>query len=146
MPNNRTGQAKTQLMTSEALLSLLAVICGRSGHTFSWYTSKKGRVWLTLKGFYPTVYSTSVESTPSPSYVQTVDALMVLYAHHVPKLRDEDPPLTTWLNAKDVQDKLAVSSEYCQDIWQRWQDGEAFWASDYPDAPSPSVDNGPDGE
>jgi len=114
------------------LLSLLAAITNRAGQTFSWYTSKKGRVWATLKGFKPVQFSTSVELLPSFSDEQVFDALKVLYTQHFPKVSLERPPLPTWIPARDIPDYLTEARMYVADIWLRWQGGEVFWDDTLP--------------
>jgi hypothetical protein len=108
-------------------ISLLAVITNRAGHTFSWYTSKKGRIWATLKGFRPIQYSTSIELDSSLSDSQLFDALNVLYYVHMPKMRGEVPPLPTWITRKDVLTQVSKALVYNEDMFNRWQAGEILW-------------------
>ena len=86
------------------VLDVLSSIVVRAGHSLSWYTSKKGRTWLTLKGFQPTVYTTSVEYDRTNDSVTVDDAFMVLLYKHWPKLLQVAPPLTTWDTARAVTD------------------------------------------
>lgn len=109
------------------LLSLLSVICSRNGHTFSWYTSKKRRVWLSLKGFRPITYATAVEVPPDVTDEQMFDAIKVLFAAHFPKLMEEVPPLPTWISTRDVIERLDSANKLVQDLWNRWDAGEVFW-------------------
>lgn len=135
MPAKQETSVPTPNPDPQALLSLMAVICSRNGHTFSWYTSKKSRVWLTIKGFYPALYSTSVEVLSIHTDKLTFDAIIVLMAKHIPKLLQDVPPLTTWHNAKEVTEAIDDAAVYVNDLWNRWQAGEIFWRASYPDAP-----------
>jgi len=88
------------------LLSVLSSICQTYGQTFSWYTSSKGRVWLTLKGRDPIIFTTSVECPLDAPIDRTLDALVVLFASHIPKVQQVAPPLVTWINAKSIGDQV----------------------------------------
>lgn len=86
------------------VLDVLSSVVVRAGHSLSWYTSKKGRTWLTLKGFQPTVYTTSVEYDRSDDTITIDEAFMVLLYRHWPKLTEVTPPLTTWDTTRAVAD------------------------------------------
>lgn len=86
------------------VLDVLSSVVVRAGHSLSWYTSKKGRTWLTLKGFQPTVYTTSVEYDRTNPQTDIDHAFMVLLYRHWPKLIQETPPLTTWDTARAAVD------------------------------------------
>ncbi len=130
MADYTTTRTDIPVPTAETILSLCACIVTRSGHTLSWYTSRKGRVWITLKGFTPTVYSTSTECVQSVPDSEMLDTFAVLMAHHLPKLQGDVPPLTTWVTRKDITDTLHSSIEYLNTVWERWQHGENIWAQD----------------
>jgi hypothetical protein len=88
----------------EQVLAALSSIVVSYGHSLSWYTSKKGRIWITLKGFSPIQYTTSAECDPHGTEKGTWDTFIVLMYCHYPKLFQEEPPLPTWLTMKAVSD------------------------------------------
>ena len=103
----------------ERVLDALSAVVARSGHSLSWYSSKKGRIWITLKGFQPTIYTTSAECTTMASYRDALDTFVVCIYHHFPKLTQEAPPLTTWLTDKAVQDtKLAAYQWLATEVYR----------------------------
>jgi hypothetical protein len=106
----------------------------------SWYTSKKGRVWLTVKGWQPVVYSTSVELDTTLPDQEVLDAFNVCLSEHIYKLGQERPPLTTWITRKAVASLLEDAEWHIQEIWRAWTQGVMFWEETYPDAPLPDPD------
>jgi hypothetical protein len=131
MAKNSTPGVTSPVPSFEAVLSLLSVIVTRNGHTFSWYTSKKGRVWATLKGFNPTTYTTSAEAVQNAPDQTTLDTLLVMLKHHIPKLQGIEPPANTWLTTKQVSEELDGAAEWALDLYRRWQNGEMFWDGTY---------------
>jgi len=100
--------AKTSIPASDSaienVLEALSSVVAKAGHSLSWYSSKKGRIWITLKGFSPTVYTTSAECTTMSSYRDALDTFVVCLYHHFPKLTQVEPPVTTWLTDKAVEE------------------------------------------
>lgn len=127
MPNNTQSPMSGQTPALDTVMSLLAAIVMRGGHSLSWYTSKKRRVWVTLKGTYPTTYTTSTEGDEHASASQLEQAFQVLICEHVRKMRGETPPLTTWLTRMAVEQLAESARAYALDLYARWQAGELFW-------------------
>lgn len=139
IPDSRPGD---QLTLQDAFIGLLTRICHANQHTFSWYTSKRGRTWISFKGFSPTIYSTAVELPARFSEKHTFDALEVLLAKHLPKLLQEEPPITSWLNERAAAEALPASREYCASLYARYLAGESLLPADYPDGPLTPPDDG----
>lgn len=139
-PSRPGGQDTVQ----DAIVGLLSLVCTAYGHTFSWYTSKKQRVWLQFKGFSPTIYTTAVELPAGFSAQGSLDAFEVLLAKHLPKLFQDEPPLTTWLNSKSTIEARASAREYCGALFARYLAGESFLPDDYPSAPLTDPDGDAD--
>lgn len=97
MPKNTATGKIPPDATLERLLDALSSVVIDEGHTLSWYTSKKGRVWVTLKGFVPTVYSTSMELDTEMSQEEQTTAFAVLLYKHYLKVTQVEPPLSTWV-------------------------------------------------
>lgn len=96
MSKNTLEAITSQMHTPTAVLSLLSWLAQVEGQTFSWYTSKKGRTWLTFKHNGTPTYSTSAEYPDDLSDEQTLDTIVMLVSHHLPKVLDIAPPVTTW--------------------------------------------------
>lgn len=139
MPKNSTSGTNIPADKFSAVVSLLNAIVTRNGHSLTWYTSRKGRVWVTLKGFQPAIYTTSAECATSSPDQETLDTFMVLMWKHIPKLQGIEPPVNTWVTRKQVEDELTEAIEWALDTYQRWQNGEMFWTGEYHDAHPPSL-------
>jgi len=135
--NNTSNDGEGAAALQHAILGVLTRICNAYGHTFSWYTSKKSRVWIQFKGFSPTVYSTAVELPAGFREEDTLDGLEVLLAKHIPKVLQEEPPLTTWTNAKGFVEALPHARAYCSALYARYLAGESLLPADYPYSPIP---------
>lgn len=94
------------------VLDVLSSCVVRAGHSLSWYHSKKGRVWITLRGFYPTLYTTSVEYDRSNPDMTIEQTFMVLLYRHWPKLTQQQPPLSTWDTSKATRDLYDVAEAW----------------------------------
>lgn len=97
MPDNTPRKGISPDTSLERLLEALSSVVIHEGHTLSWYTSKKGRIWVTLKGFVPTVYSTSIELDTEASQDEQTTAFAVLLYKHYLKVTQVEPPLSTWV-------------------------------------------------
>lgn len=135
MVKNTPPSTLSQDYHAEAVLSLLAAIVCRNGHSLSWYTSKKGRVWITLVGHSPIRYTTSSECMSSTSDVELLDAMFVMMHHHLPKLMGDAPPLPTWITRKAIDEDKVAAVQFCSAIYTRWKNGEVFWDPTFPAAP-----------
>lgn len=93
--------------TWESVLDLLSSVIIQHGDSLSWYTSKKGRIWITLKGFRPTTYTTSVEYDAKLNAATIMEAYIVVLYHHMKKLALIEPPLNTWLVTRAVADQCS---------------------------------------
>jgi len=100
----------------EDVLTLLSHIVIKNGHSLSWYTSKKGRVWLTLKGFDPTTYTTSVEHSTDGNNHSALESFLVCMYKHWPKHMLTDPPLNTWLTLRAVADELPAAKVWIEKL------------------------------
>lgn len=116
MAKNSKIRPFTQAEAPDYLLSLLSAVCGKYGQTFSWYTSTKGRMWLTLKGRDPIVYTTSVECDLAASVEATLDALVVLFATHIPKVQQVAPPLVSWITSKAIPAQVEEAWAFCNGL------------------------------
>lgn len=142
MPQNNTSGRMTQAPAPIAVVALLSAIVTKGGHSLSWYTSKKARVWMTVKGTQPTTYTTSCEMSADSTQTEIDNAMLVLVVEHVRKMRLESPPLTTWLTRVTLEHLLTGSQAYAADLYARWQAGEMFWHPDE-DLPGPIDDGEP---
>lgn len=100
----------------ERLLELLSSIIAREGHSLSWYTSRKGRMWITLKGFNPATYTTSVEVAEPDNLAAVQDAWHVLLWAHYPKVAQLSAPLNTWLTSRAVADALGEAQTWLDSL------------------------------
>lgn len=139
MSKNTHTDINGQVAHQEAVLSLLTAIVTRAGHSLSWYTSKKGRVWITLKGFSPTPYTTSGETVPNATDEQALDTFEVLIAAHVRKLWEIEPPLTTWHTSQAIVQASNDAHDFVQALYGRWLAGEQLWTPDEPIAPGAGI-------
>ena len=117
MAKNTIPQVDAQGNLGEQLLDLLSRVCNKYAQTFSWYTSTKGRVWLTLKGRDPITYSTSVECAMDASVEETFNALSVLIAAHFGKVIQVEPPLVTWISRHETAKHLDRARIYVLDLY-----------------------------
>lgn len=113
MPKNTVTGTDSQVPNPQLLWGCLSSICMAVGHTFSWYTSKKGRAWLAIKCNAGAGYTTSVEYSAALSDEATFDMLVILMYKHMRKVCEIEPPVTTWLNGKmDAEVRLEAYKGY----------------------------------
>lgn len=93
----------------QPVLDALSWFLLQKGCSLSVYLSRKGRGWLTLKGYDPITYTTSVEVNPRSSGVELGDAFVVLMREHFPKVIQQVPPLNSWITLKASGDKLEAA-------------------------------------
>lgn len=144
MDKNNSVRTIRQPKQSAAILSLLSCIVARNGSSLSMYTSKKGRVWVTLVGTQPVRYTTSSEVSKEQTDEEIEQAMMVVLAAHIPKVLGETPPIATWITQKDVPALFPAAEAKCHDWYARWLLGEMFWATDYPSGPLVPAEATPD--
>jgi len=107
MVKNTQAGTSGQENTEAFVLGLCSLMCQAEGHTFSWYTSKKGRVWLTFKQNGTLSYSTSVEYDASLSEHKTLDIFALLVSTHIRKLTGRTAAVTTWLGGHHTAEEYA---------------------------------------
>jgi len=99
------------------VITALTMICSVYKQTFSWYVSKKGRVWLAFKGHDVTLYSTSAECVSPYTDRGSLDTLAVVLAQHLPKVLQVAPPITSWHGGSHTPEEVAEEWETCQQLW-----------------------------
>lgn len=101
------------------VITALTMICSVYKQTFSWYVSKKGRVWLAFKGHDMTLYSTSAECVSPYTDRGSLDTLSVLLAEHLPKVLQIAPPVTSWHGGSHTPEEVARAWLACEELWAR---------------------------
>lgn len=135
MPRIPDSRPEDQVTVQDAVIGILTAVCSSMGHRFSWYTSKAGRIWISFQAARPTLYSSNVELPASFSAQETLDALEVLLAEHLPKVYQETPPLPTWFPLKSASEAKPRARAYCAALYAHYLAGESILPADYPDAP-----------
>lgn len=104
MPENPTNGKVPHINPEQRVLELLKRLCVDGAVTFSCYTSRKGRIWVSYKTWGDIPYSSSAEVDPMQGAVDFYRAIGVCGVTHAQKIMDKTPKSDTWIHADDVKD------------------------------------------
>jgi hypothetical protein len=118
MPGKTNGSAIGQIDPETAVLGLFRTLTVQGAHTFTVYTSRKGRIWCTFKTWGDVPYASSCEVEDNATQQQLIRAIGIASTAHYHKVRGATARSDTWIGATDVES-----------VWQevaRWLATEAF--------------------
>lgn len=96
MAEKRETGTRIPVTPEKAFLGLLTWVSVYGACTFSIYTSRKGRVWLSCKTWGDVPYSTSVELDTMSTTQDVMGAGLIALTHHLPKMTGKHERVDTW--------------------------------------------------
>jgi len=88
--------AKAPVPVETSVLGLLGHACVNGAATFTLYTSRKGRIWVTTKSWGDVPFATSVEVATDAGAVQVAQAMLVSLVGHLAKALGKAGRIDTW--------------------------------------------------
>jgi len=86
------------------LVQLLRIIGVEGGHTITIYTSRKGRIWCTIKTWGDITYASSAEIGVDATDAQLLGSICTACMMHVAKILGDVPQQDTWLSDDQILD------------------------------------------
>jgi hypothetical protein len=124
---NLTGMEK-------GLVQLLRIVGVEGGHTITIYTSRKGRVWVTIKTWGEAVYASSAEVDPMANDAQLLGSIATACMMHVSKILEKVTRQDTWLSFEQVDEVWGEVQERMVEFLREHDPG--FKALQAPEDPS----------
>jgi hypothetical protein len=88
----------------KGLVQLLRIVGVEGGHTITIYTSRKGRIWVTIKTWGDAVYASSAEVDPMATDAELLGSIATACMMHVSKILEHVARQDTWLSFEQVAD------------------------------------------
>ncbi|SRR6266700_1587623 len=99
MAEKTSTGSKTGIPTETSVMGLVSYACVQGAVSFTIYTSKKGRIWVTMRTWGDQAYSTACELLTSSDGRDLSLAMLVVSVAHLAKAQGKAGRVDTWFRA-----------------------------------------------